>query len=61
MDVELCGDGYCRDCHHGGATWDQCTSETWSVRILLKLGHKKEELRALYPEAFDENGEVRDG
>lgn len=48
--VEVCQDGYCRDCHVS-IDFDDCTSGTDSARRLLASGHPIEEVRRLYPNA----------
>lgn len=47
---ELCPDGDCRACHKS-LTFEDCCTGTYSARNLLRLGHSREAVLELYPNA----------
>lgn len=60
---EVCGDGYCRDCHKS-CSWEDCITDTFQARTnyALALGaglskkEAKEFVKSIYPNA--QYGEV---
>jgi len=47
--LEVCSDGYCRECHVG-LDFDDCVDGTCAVGILMQNGHG-EDLKKRYPNA----------
>jgi len=47
---ETCGDGFCRDCHVS-LSFEDCTTGTWTARILMSNGHTREYVKQIYPNA----------
>lgn len=47
---EVCGDGFCAECHKS-LSFSDCVDGTWSVKRLRSAGHSDSELRKLYPSA----------
>lgn len=53
---DVCPDGACEACHDpdeypGSVSWSDCCDGTYSARMLLRLGHSKEEIKKNYPDA----------
>ena len=39
---EVCGDGFCRDCHVS-ISWEDCVSGAWVKRNMERMGVKDDE------------------
>lgn len=47
---EVCGDGYCRECHVS-LSFDDCVNGTWLARQNIAKGRSIESTKAIYPNA----------
>ena len=47
---EVCGDGYCRECHVS-LSFEDCVNGTWAARSNMRLGFTRKRMKKLYPGA----------
>lgn len=47
---ELCGDGFCRDCHVS-LSFEDCVSGRWVAQMNIQNGWPVSRLKKLYPRA----------
>jgi len=47
---EVCGGGYCRDCHKS-VSWEDCITQTFEARNNLAHGMPRSLVKKIYPNA----------